>query len=153
FFLRFPGALLHRLDASLGKAQSANRGDTCESIAFSAKPRATDVNSLPPRIRFSLNRLSKILLTAGTNEEPPVRKTMSTSLGRTPEELRRESTHRAICSISSAIHSSKEVRSTTALRSTNPSENWNVADGSFDKSHFKICTARCRWNPRSSFMK
>jgi hypothetical protein len=55
--------------------------DLRKSIAFSAKPRATDVNSLPPRIRFSPNRLSKILLTAGTNEEPPVRKTISTFLG------------------------------------------------------------------------
>ena len=50
-----------------------------KSIALSAKPRATDVNSLPPRIRFSPNRLSKIFLTAGTNDEPSVRKTISTS--------------------------------------------------------------------------
>jgi hypothetical protein len=120
------------------------RRDTCESIAFSAKPRAIDVNSLPPRIRFSPNRTSKIYLTAGTNEEPPVRKTISTSLGRMPEESRRESTRRAICPSSSETHSSKDVRATIALRSTNPSENWNVAAGSFDKSHFTFCTARCR---------
>jgi hypothetical protein len=52
------------------------------SIAFSAKPRATEVNSFPPRIRSFPNRVSKILLTAGTNEEPSVRKTISTSFGK-----------------------------------------------------------------------
>src|SRR5580658_9306562 len=92
-----------------------------KSIAFSAKPRATEVNSLPPRIRFSPNRVSKIFLTAGTNEEPPVRKTISTSSGRMPEESRRESTHRAICPSFSEIHSSKDVRSAIAFRSTKPS--------------------------------
>src|SRR5580704_5689757 len=112
--------------------------------AFRAKPRATEVNSFPPRIRFFPNRVSKILLTAGTNEEPPVRKTMSTSLGRTPEDASRESTHRAICPSSSEIHSSKDARSTVAARSTNPSENWNVARGAFDKSLLTLCTARWR---------
>jgi len=46
---------------------------------------------------------------------------MSTSLGRMPEELRRESTHPAICP-SSSDQSSKDVRSAIALRSTKPSE-------------------------------
>ncbi len=113
---------------------------------FQRQAPGTDVNSLPPRIRFSPNRTSKIFLTAGTNEEPLVRKTISTSLGRMPEELRRESTHRAICPSSSETHSSKDLRSTSALRSTNPSENWNVAAGSFDKSHLtflKLPRVRC----------
>src|ERR1039458_4535012 len=96
--------------SGIGRPQQTR--DTRKSIAFSAKPRATDVNSFPPRIRFFPNRVSKIFLTASTNEEPPVRKTILTSLGRTPEESRRESTQRAICSSSSEIHSSKDARST-----------------------------------------
>src|ERR1019366_8280252 len=65
------------------------RRDVRKSIALSAKPRATDVNSFPPRIRFFPNRVSKIFLTAGTNEEPPVRKTILTSLCKTPEQQER----------------------------------------------------------------
>src|ERR1700686_4451353 len=103
------------------------------SIAFSARPRATDVNSFPPRIRFSPNRASKIFLTARTNEEPPVRNTISTSFGCTPDERRRESTHPAICPSSSEIHSSKDARSTTVDRSTKPSENRNVVTGALEK--------------------
>src|ERR1700728_2094835 len=114
------------------------------SIAFNAKPRATEVNSFPPRIRCFPNRVSKIPLTAGTNEEPPVKKTISTFLGETPEDVRRESTHPAIFSSSSEIHSSKVARLTCAARSTNPSENWNVASGAFDKSLLTFYTARWR---------
>ena len=56
-----------------------------DSAARSASPCATDVNSFPPRIRDAPNRLSKIRRTAGTNEDPPVRKTRSTASGSTPE--------------------------------------------------------------------
>src|SRR6185437_10578262 len=51
----------------------------------SAKPRATDVNSSPVRIFRAPNRDSKMRRTAGTNEDPPVRNTRSTSRTSVPE--------------------------------------------------------------------
>src|SRR5215813_826920 len=51
--------------------------------ALSASPRATVVNSSPPRRRSAPNFRLKILLTAGTKAEPPVKKTLSTSPGST----------------------------------------------------------------------
>ena len=44
------------------------------SAARRARPWATEVNSLPPRMRSLPKRVSKMLRTAGTNELPPVRK-------------------------------------------------------------------------------
>lgn len=50
----------------------------CEK-AFNANPWATEVNSWPARNLAPPKRFSKILLTAGTKDEPPVKKTASTS--------------------------------------------------------------------------
>jgi hypothetical protein len=123
------------------------------SSPLSANPLATDVNSFPARIRSAPKRVSKILLTAGTNDEPPVRKTISMSLGFTADELRRESTQPAISSSSSEIHFSKEARFTVASRSMNQSEKRNVDTSFTDKSDLVFCTERCNWYPRSSLIR
>ena len=72
----------------------------CISCARSARPLATEVNSLPLRTRSAVKRVSKILRTAGTNDVPPVRKTRSTLRASTPHRASRPSTH---CSIASQL--------------------------------------------------
>jgi hypothetical protein len=47
------------------------------SAARSDKPVATDVSSSPPVISSAPKRWTKMLRTAGTNDEPPVRKAIA----------------------------------------------------------------------------
>src|SRR5437870_1806507 len=105
--------------------------------AFNARPLATEVNSFPARILPPPNRVSKIRRTAGTNDEPPVRNTISTSLGLTPEPAIRESTQDSICPSSSTIHASNELRSTASSISTTPSANRNGALAFSESAHFR----------------
>src|SRR5215469_5263064 len=108
---------------------------TRDEVPRRAKPQATEVNSFPVLVRSLPKRLSKILLTAGTNDDPPVRNTASTVLGRTAHVFKSPSTLDAICCNSSEIQYSKDVRSTLASRSTTPSKKRNVATDSLDSSH------------------
>src|ERR1700722_10485514 len=75
--------------------------------AFSANPCATEVNSRPLRNLPAPKRFSKIFLTDGTKDDPPVKKTASTSRWLAPVASKIESTQRSICCGSSDIHSSK----------------------------------------------
>lgn len=68
------------------------------------------------------NRRSNILRTAGTKEEPPVRKTIFTSADWTLAAPRRESTQCSIAATSSSIEPSKQDRCATAFISIDPSE-------------------------------
>src|SRR5579863_789 len=98
-------------------------------LVVRARPWATEVNSLPERIFSAPKRVSKMRRTAGTNDDPPVRKTASTSSLCAPERASRESTQVSIRSSSSSIQLSKTERSSGDSMSTYPSENLKVAVG------------------------
>src|ERR1700678_1104422 len=102
------------------------------SSALRARPRATEMNSLPVRMRCSPKRCAKMRWTAGTSDVPPVKKTRSTWRRPTPEVSRSESTHCSIVRRSSAIQLSKASRVTEMFKSMLPSRKWNPADSERD---------------------
>src|SRR5215472_17470536 len=107
-----------------------------------ARPLTTEVNSDPPTIRSRPKRFSKILRTAGTNELPPVRKTLSTSDAFTPLLSSMWSTQVAMELSSSEIHSSNSARVTFRETLMPGTRKENVASGLIDSSYFACCTDR-----------
>jgi len=83
----------------------------------------------------------KIRLTAGTNEEPPVRNTRSMSSNASPEAAISRSTHADIEAISSPIHFSKTARVIDLRIVTGPDSNANSAVSDADSANFVRCTA------------
>ena len=115
------------------------------SNARSANPLATVVSSSPPRRRFSPNRSAKICRTAGTNEDPPVRNTLSTSFAGMPQRDKSRSTHPAIASKSGSIQPANCARPTCVVMSTGMSRKINAPVARSDKSHLVFSTARASW--------
>src|SRR5262245_20302404 len=116
--------------------------ETQLSNARSANPFATVVSSSPPRRRPAPNRCSNRCLTAGTNDDPPVRKTLSTSLGITPQQSSSRSTHCVIADRYGSIHSSKTFRRTCSEIATGGSENKNELASCSESVHLVRSTVR-----------
>ena len=97
------GSVPVRLETGPAAAPSAS------SCARSASPLATEVSSSPERIRSSPKRAANSARTAGTSDEPPVRKTRSTSPRAIPQSASSPSTHFSMAASSGAIQVSNSV--------------------------------------------
>ena len=96
----------------------------CNAAAadFSARPRATEVNSFPALIRSAPNRDSKIRRTAGTNDDPPVRNTISTRPPRPPTISAAHPHTPQFAPVPPQSIPRNRILRTIASRSTTPSE-------------------------------
>ena len=99
--------------ASLGQARS-HQGVRSSSPPIRASPAAIDSSSAPVLIFPDPKRCSNKPRTAGTNDEPPVRKTWSIAAGLSLALASASSTASSIAARSRAIQCSKSARSTSA---------------------------------------
>ena len=103
------------------RPHSYNEVATPQPLAISrprsARPRAIEVNSLPVRIFSAPKVRANILRTIGTNDDPPVRKTLSIESGRTSAAASTRSTHSAM-NAARAQSSSRMPRASRVFQST-----------------------------------
>src|SRR5216684_7913238 len=120
----------------------ADHGLKSSSRPISARPKATDWKFSPSVNRCAPNRVSNTRRTAGMNELPPIRNTLSISSNGTPSDCSSWSTAFSMLAMSPAIQRSKSRREISCSILSSPSLSANVAVAAEDSRTLVSETAR-----------